>query len=172
MFRYVLCVLLAVGLFAPRVAAARDEGPPISITSPDQGTTFAYGTVKSHTLFWSKRAKMLVARITFTDAQQNIGQPNDDTHDFTLPGVTYDEAKGIFYATSKKGEVIPVAHIKKELFIKTIEALPNANVRIQRIASNVTVVLEAISPNDPAMKPAPVSDPDGTHKVDINKVLN
>ncbi len=134
--------------------------------------TYAYGTIKSHVLFWNKRAKVLVARVTFTDAQQNIGQPNDDTHDFTLPGVTYEETQGVFFATTAKGEAIPVAHYKKVLFIKTIETLPNANVRIQRLGGNITVILEAIRPNDPAMHPAPFSDPDGTHKVDIKKILN
>jgi hypothetical protein len=34
------------------------------------------------------------------------------------------------------------------------------------------VILEAISPNDPAMHPSPSSDnPDATHKVDLDSIL-
>jgi hypothetical protein len=164
---------LGLTLFSPRLVSAQDEGPPISITSPDAGTTFAYGTIKSHVLIWNKSERVLIARVTFTDAEQNLGQPNDDTHEFRLPGVTLDEAKGVFLAKTAKGEVIPIAHIKRVLFIRTIETLPNARIRILHPKGNVTVILEAISPNDPAMHPAPAnSDPDATHKVDIDKILN
>jgi len=165
---------LALTLFLPHVVSAHeDDGPPISITSPDVATTFAYGTVKNHSLIWNKSGKVLIARVTFTDAEQNIGQPNDDTHEFRLPGVTFDEAKGVFFCHDREGRAHSVAHIKKVLFIKTIEVLPNANIRILHPRGSVTVVLEAIRPNDPAMHPAPAnSDPDTTHKVDIDKVLN
>ncbi len=144
----------------------------ISITSPDKATTFVYGSIKERALVWNKKEKVLIARVTFTDAEQSSGQANDDRHDFRLPGVSFDEAKGFFFATSAKGVTVPVAHIKKALFFKTIEVLPNAAVRILRERGNVTVLLEAISPNDPAMHPSPKnSDPDGTHKVDADKIL-
>jgi hypothetical protein len=174
MTRSLFLLVLAFTLFSSRVAPAQDEGPPISITSPDAATTFATGTMKSHALIWKKNEKVLIARVTFTDAEQNLGQPNEDTHEFRLPGIRFDEAKGVFFATTAKGEVIPVARIKKVLFIKTIETTPNAAVRVLHpTGGNVTVILEAISPNDPAMHPAPAnSDPDATHKVDIHKVLN
>jgi hypothetical protein len=171
MSRGLLLPVLAITLLSFRVSAAPDDGPPISITSPDAGTTFAYGTVKAHALIWNKSQKMLIARVTFTDAEQNLGQPNDDTHEFRFPGVSFDEAKGVFFATTAKGETIPVARIKKVLFLKTIETTANANIRIIHPRGNITVILEAISPSDPAMNPAP-GNPDGTHQVDINKVLN
>ena len=174
MSRGLFFYILAVILFSiPLSAEPGDDGPPISITSPDVATTFAYGTIKSHALVWNKSQKVLIARVTFTDSELNNGTPNDDTHEFRLPGVAFDEAKGVFFATTAKGEVIPVAHFKKVLFIKSIEVLPNANIRILHPRGNVTVILEAISPNDPAMHPAPAnSDPDGTHKVDIDKIVN
>jgi len=149
---------------------AEDEGPLISITSPDRAITFAYGSIKDRVLIWKKKEGVLVARVTFTDAEQSNGSANDDTHEFKLPGVTFDEAKGIYYATSPKGVTVPVAHTKKALFFKAIEILPNAAVRIQRQRGKVTVILEAISPNDPALHPPP-TDPDGTHKVDTDKIL-
>jgi hypothetical protein len=161
-------------LFSPPgfLPAYEDDGPPISITSPDTATTFAYGTVKTHALIWEKQTGILVASITFTDAEQNSGTPNDDTHEFRLPGVTFDAAKGVFFATTAKGEAIPVATFKKTLFFKTIETTPNARVRIIHPRGDVTVILEAISPNDPAMHPSPSGDnPDATHKVDIDSIL-
>ena len=174
MTRSLFFLVLALMLFRPgSLPALENNGPPIAITSPDTATTFAYGTIKSHVLIWNKNQKMLIARITFTDAEMNSGQPNDDEHDFRLPGVTFDEAKGLFFATSAKGEVIPVARLKKVLFFNAIETTPNARVRVIYPRGDVTVILEAISPDDPAMH-APPSDtnPDDTHQVDSNKILN
>ncbi len=169
MVRLIFFAVTALLLFWPRfLAANEEEGPAISITSPDTATTFAFGTVKSHSLIWDKKSRMLLAEVTFTDAELNFGQSNDDTHQFRLPGVTLDAAKGIFFASSAKGESIPVAHFKKVLLFTTIETLPNAVVRILHPGGNVTVILEAISPSDPAMHaPPPDTSPDDTHKADI-----
>jgi hypothetical protein len=171
MSRYGFLPALALGfLLSGPLPAQEDDGPPVSITSPDRATTFAYGSIKDRVLIWSRKEQVLIARVTFTDAEQSNGSSNDDTHDFKLPGVTFDEAKGLFSATSRKGVIIPVAHVKKALFFKTIEVLPNAAVRILRDRGNVTVILEAIGPDDPAMHPAP-TDPDGAHKVDADKIV-
>jgi hypothetical protein len=159
-------LLLGLVLFSARLVSAQDESPAILITSPDVGTTFAYGTLKTHALAWNKKEKMLVAEVTFTESEASpISSPDEDTHVFRLPGVTFDEAKGLFFATSAGGEAIPVAQIKKVLFFKSIETTPNAIVRVLHPRGNITVVLEAISPNDPAMHPAPSSgdDSEATH---------
>jgi hypothetical protein len=171
MSRALFFLVLVAILFSPRILPAQNDGPPISITSPDVATTFAFGIIKNHALIWDKNHKVLIARVTFTEEDSNYGQATDDTHEFRLPGVTFDEAKGVFSATTAKGEVIPVARIKKVLFLKTIETTPNAAVRILHPKGNVTVILEAISPNDPAMH-SPPDNPDGTHQLDINKILN
>jgi hypothetical protein len=167
----VLATLLLVLAPVFRAIPSPEDGPPINITSPDTATTFAYGTIKNHVLFWDQQRQLLIARVTFTDAETSDGQAQDDEHDFRLPGVGFDAAKGVFYAVSAKGETIPVAHYKKTLFIKSIEVLPNAVVRVEHPHGNVTVYLVAISPNDPAMKHAPDANPDDTHKVDPNSFL-
>ena len=113
MSRFLFFPVLAAVLSLPRILHAQNDGPPISITSPDAATTFAYGTIKTHSLIWDKNHKVLIARVTFAEEDSNYGQTTDDTHEFRLPGVTFDEAKGIFFATSAKGEVIPVARIKR-----------------------------------------------------------
>ena len=176
MSRVLLFTVLTLLPVLPRIASAQDQpvqddGPPISITSPDTASTYAYGTIKNHALVWNKAAKVLIARVTFIDAQQDNSQAIDDTHDFRLPGVTFNPTTGIFSATTAKGEIIPVARVKKVLFINSIETLPNAVVRVLHPKGNVTVILEAISPNDPSMH-GPPDNPDGTHQVDIDKILN
>jgi hypothetical protein len=172
MSRHVPFLLLVSLLLIPRALYA-DDGPPISITSPDAGTTFAYGMVKQRSLFWDGRNKILLARVVFTDAQSNEGAPQDDPHEFRLPGVGFDEAKGIFYAVSARGETIPVAHLKKTLFFKTIEVLPNAVIRVEHPRGNITVILEAVRPDDPALRAPPAdTNPDGTHALDINSILH
>ena len=169
-----LFLALALALFPLGMMFAQDDGPPIAITSPDKGTTFAFGTIKTHSLIWNNN--MLVARVTFTDQDVTTQEASDDTLEFRLPGVTFDSAKGIFYAQTATGEMIPVAHIKKTLFLKSIETLPNAHVRVIHPKGVVSVVLEAISPNDPSMHPAPstTAGSDGMHPVniDIHNILN
>ncbi len=152
-------------------AFAQDDGPPISIASPDTGSTFVFGELKSRSLIWNARDKVLIARVTFTDSEMSANTPQDDTEDFRLPGISFDPAKGIFSAKSAKGAIIPVARIKKVLFVKSIEVLPNARVRVMHERGVVNVTLEAIDPNDPAMRPGPAT-PGGEHDVDIHKILN
>jgi hypothetical protein len=163
-----LSVLAALAVIAH---AQDDDGPPISITSPDTGTTYALGEMKSHTLLWNPATRTLIARVVFTDVVTDSQTPEDDTHEFRLPGVTLDPAKGIFFARSAKGEVIPIAKYKKQLFLTSIETLPNAHVRVLHPHGNLTVILEAISPDDPAMHARPPSNPDGEQEVDIRKIL-
>src|ERR1700722_10273332 len=173
MIRPVLLFLLGLLFLAPRFLRAADDGPPIAITSPDAATTFAYGSIKDRALLWDSKNKMLFARIVFTDAEFSDGHAQEDEHEFRFPGVRFDAAKGIFYAVSAEGETIPVARVKKALFFKTIEVLPNAVVRIEHPRGNVTAILEAISPNDPAMHaPPPNTSPDDSHNVNINSVLH
>ena len=92
--------------------------------------------------------------MTFVDENPSSSTQTDDTHDFRLPGITLDEAKGVFTATTAQGEVIAVARYKNVLFIKTIVTTPNAAVRVLHPRGNITVILEAIRPDDPAMRPA------------------
>jgi hypothetical protein len=172
-----LSLLLALTMLP--LLADDDIKPIISITSPDTATTFAYGTIKNRALIWSDSTQTLSAEITFVDVDPTSTQSNDDTHRFRLPGVTLDKALGVFYATSPKGEVIPVAHRKKVLFVSTIEVLPNAIVRVNHPHGEVTVELEAIRPSDVAkLKKAQAdqdaqSNPDGNngHAVNIQDLL-
>ncbi len=172
MSRCLVLFAFALLVAVPSRAEPGEDGPPISITSPDKGQTYVLGKIKNHSLFWNKSQKMLFARITFTDEDSTMTTPQDDVQEFRLPGISYDEAKGVFTATTAKGEVVPVAHYKKVLFVKAIETLPNAVVRVMHPRGAITVILEALNPGDPLLHQAPAStDPDGTHQVDINSIL-
>lgn len=170
MLRLLLFFFL-IALGGGRLTADEEGAPPISITSPDTGSTFAFSTIKHHALIWDDKAQVLMAEVTFVDEQQDSLQSTDDTHRFRLPGITYDKVHGIFYATSSKGEVIPVAHKKKTLFITSIEPLPNAAVRIHHQRGAVSVTLEAIRPSDLAKQKQPTTNPDGTHSIDLESLL-
>ena len=171
MLRLLFFLLTFFGLTASALFAEDESGPLISITSPDTGTTFAFGKIKNHSLLWNEKEKMLSAEVTFVDEHQEEGQPIEDTHRFRLPGVILDEATGTFFATSAKGERVPVARRKKELFMKTIAVLPNAIVRISHRRGEISVILEAVRPGDLTAKPANATDPDGTHSVDIHQIV-
>ena len=155
-----------------------ESGPPILINSPDSASTFVFGTIKHRSLVWNESTQALYAEVTFTDQQQDNLQAEDDTHRFRLPGVTLDKAHGIFYATSAKGEAIPVARRKKELFLWNIEVLPNAIVRIYHRHGDVSVALEAIRPADVAREKKQQdqqnqsgANPDGSHTINIQDLL-
>jgi hypothetical protein len=178
MVRSLFVIGLATCLLLFQAAQAQDDGPPIVIKSPDEATTYPYASIKEHALLWDRKSGQLLAHIVFTPVDPNDAS-DEDSHDFRLPGVTFDEKKGLFFATSAKGDVIPVARIKKTLFLKSVEPLPNTNVRIEHPHGNVSVVLEAIDPHDPAMHPPPAPEsPDGetvgdpNHTVDIHNLLH
>ena len=172
--------LAALFLLPPAPARSFDDGPPIVIKSPDTATTFAFAMIKQHQLLWDKKNGQLLAHIVFTPVDGDDGASVDqDEHDFRLPGVTFDQKKGLFFAISASGELIPIARIKKTLFLQTVEPMPNANVIVQHPHGNVSVVLEAIRPDDPAMRPAPPvasgdTDSEGNklHAVDIPQLLH
>jgi hypothetical protein len=151
--------------------------PLISIASPDTATTFAFGTISKRALIWSESTQTLFAEVTFVDVDPNSSQSNDDTHRFRLPGITLDKAHGIFYATSPKGEVIPIAQRKKTFLFPIIEILPNAIVRVNHHRGEVTVTLEAIRPSDVAKLRKAQKDqdaqanPDAGHTINIQDLL-
>jgi hypothetical protein len=174
-------MIRSLGLFLVLTALpllAEDEsGPVISIASPDTATTFVFGTIKSRALIWNDSTQTLSAEVTFEDEQQETLQPNDDTHRFRIPGITLDKTHGIFYATSARGEAVPVARRKKALFFSTIEVLPNAIVRVFHHHGDVNVTLEAIRPSDLARVQKEQSsgdtntNPDGSHTINIQDLL-
>jgi hypothetical protein len=167
-------ILILLAVTALPLLAEQEFSPAISIASPDTATTFVRGVIKSRALVWNDSSHMLSAEVTFEDDQQSDSQPDEDSHRFRLPGITLDPAKGIFYATTPQGEVIPVARRKKVLFLSTIEVLPNAIIRVFHHHGNVSVTLEAIRPSELAKiqkEQAGEANPGGTHTINLQDLL-
>jgi hypothetical protein len=170
MWRTIL-LFLALGVLSLR--AEQEFSPVISIDSPDIATTFPTGTIKHRSLVWNDGTHTLSAEVTFEDVDQTMPEQTDDTHRFRIPGITLDKVHGIFYATSAKGEAVPVAQRKKTVFLTTIEVLPNAVVRVFHHHGEVSVKLEAIRPSELARVQ---KDPDdtnstGTHTINLQDLL-
>ena len=173
--------MMRFGLFLLVLATvpllAEDEfRPVISIDSPDVASTFVFASIKNRSLIWSEKTHTLFAEVTFIDEQQSTNQPNDDTHRFQLPGVLLDRAQGVFYATSKTGERVPIAKQQKDLFFTTIKVLPNAIVRIFHPHGAVSVRLEAIRPSELAkiheeQNPSSANG-DGSHTINLEDIIH
>ena len=111
MRRWITLLLLAL---LP-ISARADDQAPISISSPDVASTFVFAKIKSHALVWDRKTSTLLARVTaMDDTSDGSMQAEEDTHDFRLPGVTFDASRQLYVAVSAKGEVIPVARPKKD----------------------------------------------------------
>jgi hypothetical protein len=135
-----VAILLAVNLMTGASAMAG----AITVTSPDHPQTFAYGEMIWHQLY-QRTSGELAARITFS----NLPYVDDDTprtdepFDFHFPGVQVDSARGIFYARSGHGELIPVARIRRFPMGGWIDLSPGAKIYLLKDHGRVTATLTA-----------------------------
>ena len=134
-----VAILLAV-LFAANASAVAGA---ISVTSPDRPQTFTYGEMIWHQLYKRTNGE-LAARITFS----NLPYVGDDTprtdepFDFRFPGIRFDSARGIFFAKSGHGELVPVARLR-QFPSDWIDLLPGAKIYLLKDHGRVTATLTA-----------------------------
>ena len=115
----------------------------ISVTSPNHPQTFSYGEMIWHQLFKCSNGE-LGARITFSNrpyAGDNTPR-TDEPFDFHFPGVRVDSARGIFFAKSGHGELIPVARIQQFPY-DWIDLSPGAKMYLVKDHGRVTATLTA-----------------------------
>lgn len=119
----------------------------ISITSPDHAQTFAYGEMISHQLYLERTAGKLVARITFSNSPYAGGNEprRDESFDFRFPNVQFDSARGMFFARSGRGELIPVARLRQGLACGWVDLAPGAKMYLLKDSGRVTATLTATS---------------------------
>jgi hypothetical protein len=119
----------------------------ISITSPDHAQTFAYGEMISHQLYPDPTAGKLVARITFSNSPYaGDDEPRrDESFDFRFPNVQFDSARGMFFARSGRGELIPVARLRQGLACGWVDLAPGAKMYLLKDSGRVTATLTATS---------------------------
>jgi len=138
--RWVPVVMLLGVLFAANATARADA---ITITSPNRHQTFTYGEVIWHQLY-ERPGGELGVRITFSNLPYGgDGTPRtDEPFDFRFPGARLDSARGIFFARSSHGELIPVARIR-QFPSCWIDLSPGAKMYLLKDHGRVTATLTA-----------------------------
>lgn len=134
-----VAILLAV-LFVARASALAGG---TSIISPNHPQTFTYGEMIWHQLYQGTSGE-LTARITFSN-RPYVGDDTprmDEPFDFRFPGVQVDSARGIFFAKSRHGELIPVARIR-QFPSCWIDLSPGAKIYLLKDRGRVSATLTA-----------------------------
>ncbi|MCE0498969.1 MAG: hypothetical protein LV481_13595 [Methylacidiphilales bacterium] len=138
-------VLIAVGLFLFFVPAAWAHVPHVwSVTSPDHGQTFAYGS-ESHRA-WSSRGKTphLLLYLDYTnDPYVNEDYPRlQDSFSFDFPNVKLQSDGRTFAYHAPDGRVLPVARRSPGfLGFEEIKLLPNSELIIEKPHGYLTLTL-------------------------------
>jgi hypothetical protein len=132
-----LATLVATG--ASAIAGA------IKITSPDHAQTYAYGATTWRQLYREPSNGGLMARITFSNLPY-AGDDNprrDEPFDFRFPGVRFDRARSAFFASGRRGELIPVARFRGGPACGWIDLAPGAKMYLLKESGRVTAILTA-----------------------------
>lgn len=116
----------------------------ISITSPDHAQTFTYGQMNWHQLYERSNGE-LGARITFSNLPYvGDGTPRtDEPFDFHFPQTRLDSERGVFFAKSGRGQLVPVARIRHFLLYNWIDLSPGAKMYLVKDHGRVTATLTA-----------------------------
>jgi hypothetical protein len=117
----------------------------ISVTSPDHAQTFAYGEMIWHQLYLDRTAGELAARITFSNLPY-VGDDTprrDESFDFRFPGAQFDSARRTFFASSRHGELIPVARFREGLACGWVDMAAGAKIYLVKESGRVTATLTA-----------------------------
>lgn len=118
----------------------------VRITSPDHAQTFAYGEMISHQVYLDRFSGELAARITFSNSPYaDSNEPRrDESFDFRFPGMQFDSARRVFFATSGHGELIPVAQFR-EFPSCGLDLGPRTKIYLVKVSGRVTATLTATS---------------------------
>jgi hypothetical protein len=129
-------------LFAASVSAIAS---PTSIVSPDRPQTFAYGEMIWHQLYFERAAGELSARITFSNLPYaSDDEPRrDESFDFRFPGIKFDPTQGAFFATGRRGVLIPVARVRGDPACGWVHLAPGAKIYLLKQSGRVTAILTA-----------------------------
>jgi hypothetical protein len=136
---------LAIFLAALFAASASAAAGTIKITSPDQAQTFAYGETTWRQLYLQRATGGLLARITFSNLPYaDCNEPRtEEPFDFRFPRVRFDPARRAFFATGRRGELIPVAQFRGNPPYGWIDLTPGAKIYLLKESGLVTATLTA-----------------------------
>jgi hypothetical protein len=117
----------------------------ISVTSHNHPQTFAYGETLWHQLYCERGE--LAARITFSNSPYaGDDEPRrDESFDFRFPGIQLDPARRAFFASSRHGELIPIARFRDGPAFGWVDLTPGAKIYLLKESGRVTATLTATS---------------------------
>ena len=116
-----------------------------SITSPDHPRTFAYGEITWRQLYLEPTRGGLMARITFSNLPYagDDDPRRDEPFDFHFPGVRFDPRLRTFFASGRRGALIPVARLRNGMACGRIDLAPGAKMYLLKESGRVTAILTA-----------------------------
>jgi hypothetical protein len=121
------------------------QASPVVTRSPETAETYADNTILWHQLRSLSGSQALVATITFSNINYvSDNEPrHDETFNFPLPGVKFDPQTGTFFVHGADRRTIAVAVLRRKLFVKSIELLPNAQIQVTHCDGRIVVNLVA-----------------------------
>ncbi len=142
-----------------------------TIDSPEKGNVSVKSSLTNKALRWREKDKVLVAEVTFSDADYaGDGTPIDrEEYDFTIPGVTYDPAQKLFFVQAPNGDKIAIAQQTKVFLGTRIDLCKTATIHIRRIKSGLSLALD-INTKPPPETPV-VETSDGTRPLSLDTLL-
>jgi len=119
----------------------------VSITSPNQAKTYAYGAVTWRQFYLQRTHAELAVRITFSNwPYADSNEPRrDEPFNFRFPGVRVDYARHAFVTAGQRGESIPVAWFWGDPTCGWIKLTANAKIYLLKESGLVTATLTATS---------------------------
>jgi hypothetical protein len=129
-------------LFGASVSAVASA---TSVISPNHPQTFAYCQVLSHQLYVERASGELAARITFSNLSYASDEEprRDESFDFRFPGIKFDATRRTFFVGGRRGQMIPVAQFRSDLFSAWIDLAPGAKIYLLKKSGRVTAILTA-----------------------------
>jgi len=129
------------------ITSASAMADAVSITSPNDARTYAYGAVSWQQLYLERTRGELGARITFSNFPfADANEPRtDEAFDFRFPGIHVDFAQHAFVVRGRRGEFIPVAWFRGDPSCGWIKLAANAKIYLLKENGRVTATLAATS---------------------------
>jgi hypothetical protein len=139
-----LPLAFATGLLTQLSASAT----PTAVRSPETAQTYADNSILWHQLRWLPASHELVATITFSniDYVSRVEPRHDETYTFPLPGVKFSPDTGVFSIAGGHGQGVPVARLRDDHLVRSVELLPTARVLVTNRGGHIVVRLVADQP--------------------------
>jgi hypothetical protein len=116
----------------------------VTLESPDQAQTFAYGSLVDRRLGWDASKKLFYAEVTFSNERYaGFGEKLErESFRFNFPGVNYDKKTKTFFVMTNTNRRIDVAKVTPRFIGSTLLPLQTSLFRVQHPRGKVSVLLD------------------------------